>query len=64
MTKMFTCFAAALLVASTSGLDMQVSVTSSLTFDEDGAKNRPISKVITPLKDMMKQLENEAEEDE
>merc|ERR1719506_1338698 len=37
---------------------------SSLTFDAAGAKNRPVSKVITLLKDMLKQLEKEAEEDE
>jgi len=36
----------------------------SLTFDVEGAKNRPVSKVITLLKDMLKQLEKEAEEDE
>merc|ERR1712048_4808 len=34
------------------------------TFDETDAKNRPVSKVITLLKDMLKQLEKEAEEDE
>jgi len=38
--------------------------TSELQFDEVAAKNRPVSKVITLLKDMMKQLEKEAEEDE
>merc|ERR1719375_1748791 len=37
---------------------------SSLTFDTEAAKNRPVSKVITLLKDMLKQLEKEAEEDE
>ena len=37
---------------------------SSLTFDAEAAKNRPVSKVITLLKDMLKQLEKEAEEDE
>merc|ERR1711933_648336 len=36
----------------------------ALTFDENAAKNRPVSKVITLLKDMLKQLEKEAEEDE
>jgi len=46
------------------GLDLSVHATSSLTFDEAGAKNRPVSKVITLLKDMLKQLEKEAEEDE
>ncbi|CAK0888232.1 unnamed protein product, partial [Prorocentrum cordatum] len=35
-----------------------------LRFDEAAAKNRPVSKVITLLKDMLKQLEKEAEEDE
>merc|ERR1719506_1786968 len=39
-------------------------MTSSLTFDAEAAKNRPVSKVITLLKDMLKQLEKEAEEDE
>jgi len=37
---------------------------ASLSFDADGAKNRPVSKVIVLLKDMLKQLEKEAEEDE
>jgi hypothetical protein len=39
-------------------------MSSSLTFDAEAAKNRPVSKVITLLKDMLKQLEKEAEEDE
>merc|ERR1719253_1013250 len=55
-----------LLVAAqtANGLDMQVNAVSSLQFDEEAAKNRPVSKVITLLKDMLKQLEKEAEEDE
>merc|ERR1719155_179304 len=44
--------------------NMEVSMHSSLTFDIAAAKNRPVSKVITLLKDMLKQLEKEAEEDE
>jgi len=40
------------------------SPTSLLSFDSEGAKNRPVSKVITLLKDMLKQLEKEATEDE
>jgi len=40
------------------------TATSMLTFNVEGAKNRPVSKVITLLKDMLKQLEKEAEEDE
>merc|ERR1719229_1899535 len=43
---------------------MDVSMASSLSFDVEAAKNRPVSKVITLLKDMLKQLEKEAEEDE
>merc|ERR1719461_1310720 len=43
---------------------LHVSVVSSLNFDAIAAKNRPVSKVITLLKDMLKQLEKEAEEDE
>merc|ERR1719373_788698 len=38
--------------------------SSALTFDAADAKNRPVSKVITLLKDMLKQLQKEAEEDE
>jgi chromosome segregation ATPase len=41
-----------------------LGAVSSLTFDAEAAKNRPVSKVITLLKDMLKQLEKEAEEDE
>jgi len=43
---------------------LKAELRSSLTFDEEAAKNRPVSKVITLLKDMLKQLEKEAEEDE
>merc|ERR1719326_431684 len=43
---------------------MDVALTSSLSFDAEAAKNRPVSKVITLLKDMKAQLEKEAEEDE
>jgi len=41
-----------------------LKVTAALQFDEVAAKNRPVSKVITLLKDMLAQLEKEAEEDE
>jgi len=40
------------------------SLGAGLTFDAVAAKNRPVSKVITLLKDMLKQLEKEGEEDE
>jgi hypothetical protein len=42
---------------------MSVGV-EAISFDVAAAKNRPVSKVITLLKDMQKQLEKEAEEDE
>jgi len=46
------------------GADLSVHATSSLTFDVAAAKNRPVTKVVNLLKDMLKQLEKEAEEDE
>jgi len=51
-------------VASSLLLVGAESAVSELTFDVAAAKNRPVSKVITLLKDMLKQLEKEAEEDE
>jgi chromosome segregation ATPase len=45
-------------------LSLFAAGASALSFDADGAKNRPVSKVITLLKDMQKQLEKEAEQDE
>merc|ERR1711904_463894 len=52
------------MLSPVQSFNMEVSMTSSLTFDVAAAKNRPVSKVITLLKDMLKQLEKEAEEDE
>merc|ERR1719507_2763727 len=43
---------------------MTTGLSSSISFDMVAAKNRPVSKVITLLKDMLKQLEKEAAEDE
>merc|ERR1719399_553849 len=62
MKVAFAILAVALCAAH--GFKFEVSVSSSLHFDADAAKNRPVSKVITLLKDMLKQLEAEAEEDE
>ena len=39
-------------------------MTSSLRLDAEETKNRPVSKVITLLKDMLKQLEKEANGDD
>jgi len=54
----------ALLTIPVSSFEFQVLAKSALSFDADDAKNRPVSKVITLLKDMQRQLEKEAEEDE
>jgi len=56
--------ASLLLMGPTPGVCFEASVVSTLSLDEAAAKNRPVSKVITLLKDMLKQLEKEAEEDE
>jgi hypothetical protein len=41
-----------------------VGLKTSLSFDMEAAKNRPVTKVINLLKDMLKQLEKEGEDDE
>jgi len=61
--KVLACVLA-ILASSALGFDMQVSAKSSLALDLAEAKNRPVTKVITLLKDMLKQLEKEAKEDE
>merc|ERR1719281_2108562 len=55
-----------LLAAALVSMSLGASLTghTALTFDAAGAKNRPVTKVINLLKDMLKQLEKEAEEDE
>jgi len=52
------------LVLMQSAMAFSSPPASLLSFDSAAAKNRPVSKVITLLKDMLKQLEKEAEEDE
>jgi len=61
---MLAIYAMGMLVFPALSSNMEVTMSSSLTFDAEAAKNRPVSKVITLLKDMLKQLEKEAEEDE
>jgi septal ring factor EnvC (AmiA/AmiB activator) len=61
--NVFTCCVALLLTGSL-GLNMEASMASSLTFDDAAAKKRPVSKVITLLKDMLKELEKDAADDE
>jgi len=58
-----SCIVAALVLASPA-FAVGASVRSSLTFDAAAAKNRPVSKVVTLLKDVLKQLEKEKEMDE
>jgi len=62
MKAMLSGFTLLALVAL--GFSVDSPATSLLSFDSEAAKNRPVSKVITLLKDMLKQLEKEAEEDE
>jgi len=63
--NMSTVALVALLIAvPASAFNFQVTATSTLAFDVEGAKNRPVSKVVTLLKDMQAQLEKEGEEDE
>jgi len=57
-------FASACLLPVAAGVQIEATAHSTLTLDMEEAKNRPVSKVITLLKDMLKQLEKEAEEDE
>ena len=64
MKSVAAAAAAACLFPQVAAVDMEISAHSSLTFDMEAAKNRPVTKVITLLKDMLKQLEKEAEEDE
>merc|ERR1719182_1305944 len=54
------------LAATGLAINLGTSVhgASTLQFDEEDAKNRPVTKVITLLKDMLVQLEKEAEEDQ
>jgi len=61
---MLAIYTLGMLVFPALSSNMEVTMSSSLTFDAEAAKNRPVSKVITLLKDMLKQLEKEAEEDE
>jgi hypothetical protein len=58
------CGLVLLALSPAFALKVESSVSSSLTFDAESAKNRPVSKVITLLKDMSKQLEKEADEDQ
>jgi len=60
--ELLRCSALAVLLISSAAMD--VTVTSTLTFDTKGTKNRPVTKVINLLKDMLKQLQKEAEDDE
>merc|ERR550514_957445 len=53
-----------LLALCSLAASADASVASSLRFDEAAAKKWPVSKVTALLKDMLKQLEKEAEEDE
>jgi len=51
------------LVPLAMGLSVEPNQVSLLTFDTREAKKRPVKKVITLLKDMLTQMDKEAEED-
>merc|ERR1719181_1844834 len=53
-----------MLALSAYGYNLDASEAASLRFDAGASKNRPVTKVVTLLKDMLKQLQKEAEEDE
>jgi len=55
---------AILLSLVASGLAINIQAKSTLQFDVQDAKNRPVTKVVTLLKDMLVQLGKEAEEDQ
>ena len=48
-SKMKFAVAVLLLLTPALGFSMEVATSSSLTFDAQGAKNRPVSKVIQAL---------------
>merc|ERR1719183_985407 len=58
---MLLCLLAA---AATLCVGMAVHANTALTFDAEAAKNRPVAKVVNLIKDMLKQMEKEAEDDE
>ena len=51
---MYHVVAVLAMLAPVQSFNMEVAMTSSLTFDAEAAKNRPVSKVITLLKDMLR----------
>ena len=51
---MYHVVAVLAMLAQVQSFNMEVAMTSSLTFDAEAAKNRPVSKVITLLKDMLR----------
>mmetsp|Transcript_21697 Transcript_21697/g.67682 ORF Transcript_21697/g.67682 Transcript_21697/m.67682 type:complete len:691 (+) Transcript_21697:48-2120(+) len=55
---------AALLALPASGDGLDATVSASLGLDGAGAKNRPVAKVMTLLRDMLNELEQEAKSDE
>jgi len=53
-----------LAVMPDAASSLKVLAESTLSLDEAGAKNRPVSKVITLLKDMQTEMEKDGEKDE
>jgi len=55
---------AIILALSLVGSAVDVSIESSLTFDAEAAKSRPVSSVVALLQDYLKEMEKEADTDE
>merc|ERR1719502_1227931 len=53
-----------LAAAVTLCAGMEAHMVSALSFDSEAAKNRPVAKGVNLIKDMLKQMEKEAEQDE
>mmetsp|Transcript_21751 Transcript_21751/g.40002 ORF Transcript_21751/g.40002 Transcript_21751/m.40002 type:complete len:696 (+) Transcript_21751:84-2171(+) len=65
MRTLVLCALALVFVATpVASIKLDTSATSSLSIDVQAAKASPVTKVVTLLKDMLKQLEKEAETDE
>mmetsp|Transcript_15449 Transcript_15449/g.28592 ORF Transcript_15449/g.28592 Transcript_15449/m.28592 type:complete len:695 (-) Transcript_15449:83-2167(-) len=64
--KSAPCLGLALVLVTlqAGAIKMDASVTSSISLNSEAEKEYPVSKVVTLLKEMLKQLEKEAEDDE
>jgi len=64
MTARASAFGLVLLLSCSLVAAVNVAVSSSLTFDAEAAKARPVTAVVTLLQDYLKEMEKEADTDE